>query len=65
VFIGEERVKAATPPGYELLRTHANAWLAKGGVVSLRCTGGKGGLALVYTANDTPRGYSLITIYDD
>ncbi len=60
-----EPLPASTPPGYELLRTHANAWLAQGGVVGLRCTGGRGGLALVYTARDNARGYDLITIYDD
>lgn len=60
-----EPLPAGTPAGYEILRTHANAWIASGGVIGIRCTGGKGGLALVYTANDTPRGYDLITIYDD
>jgi hypothetical protein len=54
-----------TPPGYEKLRTDANAWLAKGGVVGVHCTGGQGGLAIVYTARDNARGYDLITIYDD
>jgi len=54
-----------TPPGYDKLRTDANAWLAKGGVVGVHCTGGKGGLAIVYTARDNARGYDLITIYDD
>jgi hypothetical protein len=54
-----------TPPKYETLRTHATEWLAKGGVVGLKCKGGRGGLALVYTAKDNPRGYDLITIYDD
>lgn len=54
-----------TPPKYEILRTHANEWLAKGGVVGIVCTGGQGGLAVVYTARDNARGYSLITIYDD
>lgn len=60
-----EPLPAGTPPGYELLRTHANAWLAQGGVVGMRCSGGQGGLALVYTAKDNARGYDLITIYDD
>jgi hypothetical protein len=54
-----------TPPKYVTLQEHANAWLDKGGVVGIKCTGGKGGLALVYTARDVPRGYELITIYDD
>lgn len=54
-----------TPPKYETLRTHANDWVAKGGVVGMTCSGGKGGLALVYTAKATARGYDLITIYDD
>jgi hypothetical protein len=60
-----EPLPEGTPPGYETLRTHANAWLAQGGVVGFRCTGGKGGLALVFTARDNARGYELITIYDD
>ena len=60
-----EPLPDGTPPGYEILRTHANAWLDKGGVVGIRCTGGKGGLAVVYTAKDGARGYDLITIYDD
>lgn len=54
-----------TPRGYETLRAHANAWLDHGGVVGIRCNGGEGGLALVYTASGNPRGYDLITIYDD
>lgn len=56
---------ADTPPKYETLRTHANAWLANGGVVGITCSGGKGGLALVYTQKPNARGYDLITIYDD
>ncbi|HEY5937651.1 MAG TPA: hypothetical protein VIU61_23550 [Kofleriaceae bacterium] len=60
-----EALPAGTPAGYETLRTHANEWLAKGGVVGMTCTGGQGGLALVYTAKDNARGYDLITIYDD
>jgi hypothetical protein len=54
-----------TPPGYAKLRDDANAWLAKGGVIGLHCTGGKGNLAIVYTQRDNARGYDLITIYDD
>ncbi len=53
------------PAGYERLRADANAWLARGGVVGIRCTGGQGGLAIVYTAKANARGYDLITIYDD
>lgn len=60
-----EKPPEGTPPGYEILRAHANAWLARGGVVGFTCTGGTGGLALVFTAKDNPRGYDLITIYDD
>lgn len=60
-----EPLPEGTPAGYETLRTHANEWLAKGGVVGMTCSGGKGGLALVYTAKDNARGYDLITIYDD
>src|SRR5687767_4366077 len=60
-----EPLPEGTPPKYEVLREHANAWVAKGGVVGMTCTGGKGGLAIVYTAKDNARGYDLITIYDD
>src|SRR5262249_12828771 len=57
---------AGTPPKYELLRTHINAWIARGGAVRVKCSGGKGGLALVYTESaKSPRGYDLITVYDD
>jgi len=56
---------SGVPVKYEKLRTDANAWLARGGVVGIRCTGGKGGLAIVWTARDNARGYDLITIYDD
>jgi len=56
---------ANTPPGYEKLRATVNAYLAKGGVVGLRCSGGQGGLALVWTERPNERGYDLITIYDD
>jgi hypothetical protein len=60
-----EPLPEGTPPKYEILREHANAWLARGGVVGITCAGGKGGLALVYTQRDNARGYDLITIYDD
>jgi len=60
-----EAMPADTPPAYEKLRTDANNWLAKGGVVGLKCTGGTGGLAIVYTASSDGHGYKLITIYDD
>lgn len=60
-----EPLPEGTPAGYEVLRTHANAWLDKGGVVGIACTGGSGGLAVVYTQKPTERGYDLITIYDD
>ncbi|HEY5948808.1 MAG TPA: hypothetical protein VIV40_25130 [Kofleriaceae bacterium] len=54
-----------TPPGYEKLRTTVNGYLAKGGVVGIKCSGGTGGLALVWTERPNERGYELITIYDD
>ncbi len=54
-----------TPAGYETLRTNVNGYLAKGGVVGIKCSGGKGGLALVWTERPNERGYELITIYDD
>ncbi|MDQ3366608.1 MAG: hypothetical protein M3680_14385 [Myxococcota bacterium] len=60
-----EPLPAGTPAGYETLRSHANAWLATGGVVRISCQGGRGGLALVWTQSAAPRGYDLITIYDD
>ncbi|HUS30630.1 MAG TPA: hypothetical protein VMZ53_19105 [Kofleriaceae bacterium] len=65
--LGEEfePLPEGTPPGYETLRTAANGYLAKGGVVGIRCSGGKGGLAVVYTERPNARGYELITIYDD
>ena len=57
------------PPGalidYEPLRQKALGYVAKGGLVSLRCDGGKGGVALVWTERPNARGYDLITIYDD
>jgi hypothetical protein len=61
-----DELPAGTPPGYEKLRTDANHWLENhGGVVGIRCDGGKGSLAIVYTAAANDRGFELITIYDD
>lgn len=60
-----EPLPEGTPPGYEKLRTTVNAYLAKGGVVGIKCSGGQGGLALVWTERPNARGYDLITIYDD
>jgi hypothetical protein len=54
-----------TPPGYQKLRDTVNGYLAKGGVVGLKCSGGEGGLAIVWTERPNARGYDLITIYDD
>jgi hypothetical protein len=59
---------APLPPGneiYEPLRQRVNAQLVGGGVIGIRCAGGVGGLALVYSPRPTARGYALITIYDD
>ncbi|MCX5743657.1 MAG: hypothetical protein NT062_14290 [Proteobacteria bacterium] len=53
-----------TPAGYEGLRLHVNAMFDQGGTVSFTCKG-EGGLTVVYTKRDNPRGYDLITIYDD
>lgn len=56
------------PPGseaYEPLRARVNAQLDGGGVIAIRCTGGAQGIALVYSPRPTPRGYAIITIYDD
>jgi hypothetical protein len=60
-----EPLPAGTPPGYDKLRADANAWLDRGGVVGITCSGGQGGLAVVYTQAANARGYNLITIYDD
>jgi hypothetical protein len=66
-MLGEtyEPLPEGTPPGYEVLRTAVNGYLAKGGVVGIKCAGGRGGLAIVYTERPNERGYDLITIYDD
>lgn len=56
------------PPGhehYEPLRQRVNAQLEGGGVIAIRCRGGHGGLALVYSPRRSARGYAIITIYDD
>jgi hypothetical protein len=60
-----EELPAETPPGYAKLRTDAIGWLQHGGVVGIKCTGGTGGIAVVYTERPNERGYELITIYDD
>jgi hypothetical protein len=60
-----EPMPADTPPKYAPLFKHANEMLANGGVVAFRCTGGRGGLAVVYTKTTDAHGYKLITIYDD
>lgn len=66
-LLGEpyEALPAGTPEKYEILRKNANDWLSKGGMVSFECDGGEFGLAVVFTERDNPRGYDLITIYDD
>ena len=58
------------PPGnesHEKLRLKVNTYLdnGQGGVIGIRCKGGKGGLALVWTKRENARGYDIITIYDD
>ncbi|MEO8840873.1 MAG: hypothetical protein ABI591_13050 [Kofleriaceae bacterium] len=60
-----DELPACTPPGYTTLRDDANFWLDHGGVVGVKCDGGSGGVALVYTEAPNERGYNLITIYDD
>jgi hypothetical protein len=50
---------------YEALRVKATGYVAKGGIVSFACDGGKGGIAVVWTERPNSRGYELITIYDD
>jgi len=66
-LLGEHftELPACTPPKYETLRADANFWLEHGGVVGIKCKGGEGGVALVYTEAPNQRGYNLITIYDD
>jgi hypothetical protein len=66
-LLGEhfEAFPACTPPKYETLRADANFWLDHGGVVGIKCKGGEGGVALVFTEAPNQRGYNLITIYDD
>jgi hypothetical protein len=65
------RALGETPPlpdahkHYEPLRSRVIQWLRDGGVVGIQCDGGRGALALVYTRSDSPRGYDLITLYDD
>ncbi len=60
-----EPLPAGAAVDYEPLRLKATGYVAKGGLISLRCTGGKGGIALVWTERPNARGYDLITIYDD
>jgi len=60
-----DELPACTPPGYTTLRNDANFWLEHGGVVGIKCEGGNGGVAVVYTEAPNERGYNLITIYDD
>ena len=50
---------------YDALRQRINHQLEGGGVIGIRCTGGTGGLALVYSPRSNARGYDLVTIYDD
>jgi hypothetical protein len=60
-----DELPTCTPPGYTTLRNDANFWLEHGGVVGIKCEGGTGGVAVVYTEAPNQRGYNLITIYDD
>ena len=50
---------------YEPLRQKVLGYVGKGGVVGIKCKGGKGGIAVVYTERPNARGYDLITIYND
>jgi hypothetical protein len=60
-----EPLPAGALVDYEPLRKKALGYVEKGGLISLRCKGGKGGIALVWTERPNARGYDLITIYDD
>jgi hypothetical protein len=51
--------------GYQSLRHDVNTLIERGGIVGIVCSGGQGQLAVVYTLTDSPRGYALITLYDD
>jgi hypothetical protein len=50
---------------YEQLRQTVLGYTQKGGIVGIRCKGGKGGVAVVWTERPNARGYDLITVYDD
>jgi hypothetical protein len=65
VKLENEKLEGPTPPGYKILWEKATGYLKKGGVVAFTCSGGQGGLAVVYTEKPNARGYDLITIYDD
>jgi len=60
-----EPLPAGSLVDYEPLRRRVLGYVAKGGITSVRCKGGKGGVAIVWTERPNERGYSLITIYDD
>ncbi len=60
-----EPLPAGTPETYEALRIKANGYVAGGGVVAFSCSGGKGGIVVVWTKRANPRGFDLVTIYDD
>lgn len=50
---------------WDKMRPGLNRMIERGGVVALRCRGGKGSLALVYTRASNEAGFRLITMYDD
>jgi hypothetical protein len=50
---------------YEALRQTVLGYTKKGGIVGIKCSGGKGGVAVVWTKASNARGYDLVTIYDD
>jgi hypothetical protein len=50
---------------WEPMRQDVNRMIAEGGLVALACSGGEGQLALVWTRAANPRGYVLVTMYDD
>jgi hypothetical protein len=50
---------------WDEMRPRINPLIERGGVIALRCKGGKGGLALVYTRTSSKRGFDIITMYDD
>ena len=59
------RCPRARPPATRSCAPPRTATSRRAASSGIKCSGGKGGLAIVYTESANPRGYELITIYDD